>query len=55
MLFGIDKVRRDIGFEPEFGLVDMIAEVRDWMEAESVRNDFDWTLEDQILELVKQQ
>lgn len=55
VLFGIDKVRRDIGFEPEFGLVDMIAEVRDWMEAESVRNDFDWTLEDQILELVKQQ
>jgi len=55
VFFGIDKLRRDVGFEPEFSLVDMIAEVRDWMEAESIRNDFDWTLEDQILELVSRE
>jgi len=55
VIFGIDKLRRDTGFEPEFGLADMVAEVHEWMEAESVSTEFDWTLEDQIVELVKRE
>ena len=53
VIFGIDKLRRDVGFEPRVELGEMIAEVHEWQQAESVSHDFDWTMEDQILKLVQ--
>ncbi len=51
VVFSIDRLRTDIGWEPEYTLAAMVDHVHRWMVAEGLEHnlDLDFTLEDQIL------
>ena len=53
-IFSIDKLRKDTGFVPEYDLKKMVKEVYDWQKRESINQKFNWVLDDQILELLKE-
>ena len=48
VVFSIDALRRDTGWEPEHDLASMVAHTHAW-HTETGGRDFDWSYEDQIL------
>ncbi len=53
-VFGIDRLRRDIGWEPEYTFRTMVEHTYEWFQREGLpqKLTFDWTFEDQILDLI---
>jgi len=49
VVFSIDALRRDTGWEPEHDLASMVAHTHAWHTKTGGR-DFDWSYEDQILD-----
>ena len=49
MVFSIDALRRDTGWEPTHDLASMVAHTHAW-HTETGGRDFDWSYEDQILD-----
>lgn len=51
VVFSVDRLRADIGWEPEYTLAGMVDHVHRWMAAEGLDQslDLDFTFEDQIL------
>jgi len=56
VVFGIDRLRRDVGFEPEVRFPAAVAQTFEWFERERVaeKHAFDFSFEDEILRLVKE-
>jgi nucleoside-diphosphate-sugar epimerase len=54
VVFGIDRLRRDIGWEPEYTFESMVQQTYDWFVAEGLDRSltFDFASEDQILSLL---
>ena len=52
VFFSIDRLCQETGFEPEYTFDQMAAEVLEWMQKEAIDPDFDWSLEDQICNLI---
>lgn len=52
MIFSIDRVRRDLGWEPEYAFESAVAQTWDWYHrvGRDMQSDFDWSFEDAILE-----
>lgn len=53
-VFSIDRLRRDIGWEPEYSFRGMVEQTYEWFCREGLdrSREFDWSLEDQLLGLV---
>ena len=49
--FSIDRLRTDIGWEPEYTFASMVAHTYEWFQREGLaeRLSYDWTFEDQLL------
>ena len=56
VVFGIERLRQDVGFEPEVRFPAAVAETFEWFERERVAEKlaFDFSFEDEILRLVKE-
>ena len=56
VVFGVERLRQDVGFEPEVRFPAAVAETWDWFRAERVaeRQSFDFSFEDEVLRLVKE-
>ena len=56
VIFGIERLRQDVGFEPEVRFPAAVAQTFDWFQAERVaeRQSFDFSFEDEILRLVQE-
>jgi nucleoside-diphosphate-sugar epimerase len=51
VFFSSDRLRRDVGWEPEYTFPAMVAQTYEWYRREGVdANDFDWSFEDALLE-----
>jgi nucleoside-diphosphate-sugar epimerase len=55
VVFGIDRLQRDIGWEPEYTFTSMVEQTFDWFQREGLDKSltFDFTWEDQILSMVE--
>jgi len=53
-VFGIDRLRRDVGWEPEYTFPSMVEQTYEWFMREGLDKvrTYDFTFEDQILDLV---
>jgi nucleoside-diphosphate-sugar epimerase len=54
-VFSIDRLRRDIGWEPDHDVASMIGQTWEWFERSGLAtrvDAIDWSFEDSILELV---
>jgi hypothetical protein len=51
LVFGIDRLRRDIGWEPEYTFRTMVGQTYEWFRREGLDAtlQFDFTFEDQLL------
>jgi nucleoside-diphosphate-sugar epimerase len=51
VVFGIDRLRRDIGWEPEYTFESMVQQTYDWFAREGLDRSltFDFAAEDQVL------
>jgi hypothetical protein len=56
VVFGIDRLRQDVGFEPAYRFPGAVAQTFEWFQAERVAEklSFDFSFEDEILRLVKE-
>jgi nucleoside-diphosphate-sugar epimerase len=56
VVFGVERLREDVGFEPEVRFPAAVAETFEWFQAERVaeRQSFDFSFEDELLRLVKE-
>jgi nucleoside-diphosphate-sugar epimerase len=54
VVFGIDRLRRDIGWEPEYTFASMVEQTFEWFRREGLDRSltFDFTAEDQILSML---
>jgi nucleoside-diphosphate-sugar epimerase len=54
VVFGIDRLRRDVGFEPEYTFRGAVEQTWEWMRQERLHEtrDFDFSGEDQLLERI---
>jgi hypothetical protein len=54
VVFGIDRLRQDVGWEPELRFPAAVAHTFEWFQGERVaeRSSFDFAFEDEILRLV---
>jgi hypothetical protein len=54
VLFGIDRLRRDVGWEPEVDFPQAALRTYEWFQREGLaeKRDFDFSFEDQILAFV---
>ena len=51
--FSIDRLRRDVGFEPVETTASMLARAHDWWRAaDRSATHYDWSTEDQILSMI---
>ena len=55
VVFGIDRLRQDVGFEPAFSFEGAVAHTWDWFRAERIeeKREFDFALEDELLAKVR--
>jgi dTDP-D-glucose 4,6-dehydratase len=55
VVFSIDRLKADIGWTPEYSFEGMVEQTYEWFRREHLPETlaFDWTLEDQLLELVR--
>jgi nucleoside-diphosphate-sugar epimerase len=55
VVFGIDRLRQDVGFEPEYRFSAAVAQTYEWFQAERVaeKQSFDFSFEDEVLRLVQ--
>jgi len=51
VVFGIDRLRKDVAFEPAFSFAGAVADTWDWFRRERIdeKREFDFTLEDELL------
>jgi nucleoside-diphosphate-sugar epimerase len=56
VIFGVERLRKDVGWEPEIPFPAAVAQTFDWFQTERVAEklSFDFTFEDAILRLVKE-
>jgi nucleoside-diphosphate-sugar epimerase len=56
VVFGIDRLRRDVGWEPEYRFPAAVAHTYDWFQSERLAEKlaFDFSFEDEILRLVRE-
>jgi nucleoside-diphosphate-sugar epimerase len=54
IVFGVDRLRRDIGWEPEYTFASMVEQTFEWFRREGLDRSltFDFTAEDQILSML---
>jgi nucleoside-diphosphate-sugar epimerase len=54
VVFGIDRLREDVGWKPEFGFAGAVEHTWEWFRRERRHETtrFDWSWEDQLLRLV---
>ena len=52
--FGVDRLRRDVGWEPEFTFPAAVEHTWEWFQREGLdKRDFDFGWEDQLLRQVE--
>jgi nucleoside-diphosphate-sugar epimerase len=56
VVFGIDRLRQDVGWEPEYRFPAAVAQTFEWFQSERLAEKaaFDFSFEDEILRLVKE-
>jgi nucleoside-diphosphate-sugar epimerase len=56
VVFGVDRLREDVGFEPEVRFPAAVAQTFEWFQAERVaeKQSFDFSFEDELLRLVRE-
>jgi nucleoside-diphosphate-sugar epimerase len=56
VVFGIERLRQEVGFEPEYRFPGAVAQTFDWFQAERVAEKvaFDFSFEDEILRLLRE-
>jgi nucleoside-diphosphate-sugar epimerase len=56
VVFGVDRLRQDVGFEPEVRFPAAVAQTFEWFQAERVaeKQSFDFSFEDELLRLVRE-
>lgn len=56
VVFGVDRLRQDVGFEPEVRFPAAVAQTFEWFQAERVAEQqaFDFSFEDELLRLVRE-
>jgi nucleoside-diphosphate-sugar epimerase len=56
VIFGVERLRHDVGFEPEVRFPAAVAQTFEWFQAERVaeKQAFDFSFEDEVLRLVRE-
>ncbi len=56
VVFGVERLRQDVGFEPEVRFPAAVAQTFDWFQSEGIaeQQSFDFSFEDELLRLVRE-